>query len=197
MATGAPVSWFAALAAATALVAPTTWAAAAGGAVAGAASDRRSGHVGIGDWTIDGHGYDAQRYSPLDRINEHNVKGLGLDWFYDLGTLRGVEATPLAIDGVLYDISAWDITYAFDVRSGKLLWTYDPQVPKEWGRYACCEPVSRGLAWWQGHVIIATLDGRLISLDARTGKPVWTAQTFNKDEPYSIPARRAYSTERL
>ena len=126
-----------------------------------------------GDWTTDGHNYAAQRFSPLERINESNVRKLGLDWYYDLDTLRGVEATPLAVGGVLYDISAWDITYAFDVRSGKLLWKYDPQVPKEWGRYACCEPVSRGLAWWEGHVIIATLDGRLISLDAGTGQPAW------------------------
>jgi glucose dehydrogenase len=136
----------------------------------GAGSDRAAA---AGNWMTDGHGYDAQRYSPLARINERNVGRLGLQWFYDLDTLGGVEATPLAVDGVLYDISAWDITYVFDVKSGSLLWSYDPQVPKEWGRYACCEPVSRGLAWWQGHVIIATLDGRLISLDARTGKPVW------------------------
>ena len=120
-------------------------------------------------WPMDGNTYDAQRYSTLDRINEHNVERLGLTWFHDLDTLRGVEATPLVIGTVLYDISAWDITYAFDATNGKLLWTYDPKVPREWGRYACCEPVSRGLAWWQGHLIIATLDGRLISLDARTG----------------------------
>src|SRR5690348_12340197 len=150
------------------------------GALAAAAA---SSPGDAGDWTTDGHDYNAQRFSPLDRINERNVKSLGLAWFYDLDTLRGVEATPLAIGGVLYDISAWDITYAFDVTSGRLLWKYDPQVPKEWGRYACCEPVSRGLAWWRGHVIIATLDGRLISLDARTGKPAWTVQTFNKDQP--------------
>jgi quinohemoprotein ethanol dehydrogenase len=152
-------------------------------AAAGAGSP---GRPAPGDWIMDGHTYDAQRYSPLDRINEHNVDKLGLQWFYDLDTLRGVEATPLAVEGVLYDISAWDITYAFDVKSGTLLWSYDPQVPREWGRYACCEPVSRGLAWWEGHVIIATLDGRLISLDARTGKPVWTTQTFDKSAPYSI-----------
>jgi quinohemoprotein ethanol dehydrogenase len=143
-------------------------------------------HAAPGDWTMDGHTYDAQRYSPLARINEHNVDKLGLQWFYDLDTLRGVEATPLAVAGVLYDISAWDIAYAFDVKSGKLLWSYDPKVPREWGRYACCEPVSRGLAWWQGHVIIATLDGRLVSLDAHTGQPVWTVQTFDKSAPYSI-----------
>ena len=87
---------------------------------------------------------------------------------------------------MLYDISAWDITYAFDVKSGETAVELRSTGPKEWGRYACCEPVSRGLAWWQGHVIIATLDGRLISLDARTGKPVWTAQTFEKTQPYSI-----------
>jgi quinohemoprotein ethanol dehydrogenase len=141
---------------------------------------------GAQQWPMDGNTYDAQRYSTLDRINEHNVARLGLTWYHDLDTLRGVEATPLVIDGVLYDISAWDITYAFDAANGKLLWTYDPKVPREWGRYACCEPVSRGLAWWQGHLIIATLDGRLISLDAGTGHPVWTVQTFEKDEPYSI-----------
>lgn len=138
------------------------------------------------NWSTPGRDYSEQRYSPLARINEHNVNRLGLQWYYDLDTLRGVEATPLAVDGVLYDISAWDITYAFDAKSGTLLWSYDPRVPKEWGRIACCEPVSRGLAWWHGHVIIATLDGRLISLDARTGKPVWTAQSFDKDQPYSI-----------
>lgn len=138
------------------------------------------------EWHMDGHTYDGQRYSPLNRINEGNVSRLGLAWYHDLDTLRGVEATPLVVNGVLYDISAWNVTYAFEARSGKLLWTYDPQVPREWGRYACCEPVSRGLAWWDGHVIIATLDGRLISLDARDGRPVWTAQTFGKDQPYSI-----------
>ena len=138
------------------------------------------------NWTMDGNGYDAQRYSPLARINEHNVGGLGLAWYSELNTFRGVEATPLEIGGVLYNISAWDITTAYDVRSGKVLWTYDPKVPTEWGRYACCEPVSRGLAWWQGNAIIATLDGRLIALDGKSGRPVWTVQTFDKDAPYSI-----------
>ena len=149
-------------------------------------------------WTTDGRTSDAQRYSPLDKINEHNVSRLGLAWSYELNTFRGVEATPLVVDGVLYDISAWDVTTALDARTGRVLWTYDPKVPTEWGRYACCEPVSRGLAWYQerrqsrspgrpqGHPIIATLDGRLIALDAKTGTPLWTVQTFDKSAPYSI-----------
>jgi quinohemoprotein ethanol dehydrogenase len=87
---------------------------------------------------------------------------------------------------VLYNISAWNITTAYDARTGKPLWTFDPKVPREWGRYACCEPVSRGLALWQHSVIIATLDGRLISLDAKTGVPTWSVRTFDDTWPYSI-----------
>jgi quinohemoprotein ethanol dehydrogenase len=137
-------------------------------------------------WLSDGRTYDAQRFSPLTQIDAGNVGRLGLAWYDELDTFRGVEATPLYADGVLYNISAWNITTAYDARTGKRLWTYDPQVPREWGRYACCEPVSRGLALWKGKVIVATLDGRLVALDARDGKPVWTVQTTPKDMPYSI-----------
>lgn len=138
------------------------------------------------EWIMDGRTYTAQRYSPLTQIDEHNVAELGLAWYDDLDTLRGVEATPLVANGVLYNTSAWNITTAYDARTGKVLWTYDPKVPRQWGRYACCEPVARGLALWDRHVIIATLDGRLISLDAATGVPTWTVRTFDESWPYSI-----------
>jgi quinohemoprotein ethanol dehydrogenase len=140
----------------------------------------------VGNWVMDGRTYEAQRYSPLKQINERNVGRLGLVWFAELNTFRGVEATPLAVDGVLYNISAFNITTAYDVKTGKELWTYDPQVPREWGRYACCEPVARGLALWKRNLLIGTLDGRLISLDAATGKPQWSVQTTDKDWPYTI-----------
>jgi len=139
-----------------------------------------------GEWIMDGRRYDAQRYSPLDRINESNVSELGLAWMHELDTMRGVEATPLAFDGVLYNISAWNIATAHDAVTGEVLWEYDPEVPREWGRYACCEPVSRGLAAWKDSIILATLDGRLISLDAATGAPRWSVQSFDKTMPYSI-----------
>lgn len=150
------------------------------------ASRLREADSSPGDWLMDGRNYQAQRYSPLTQINEHNVKDLGLAWFRELDTFRGVEATPLVVDGVLYNISAWNITTAYDARNGKQLWTFDPQVPRQWGRYACCEPVARGLAYWNHTVIIATLDGRLIALDSRKGTPVWSVQTFEHDWPYSI-----------
>ena len=139
-----------------------------------------------GEWPSDGRDYTAQRYSPLTQINASNVAQLGLAWYDDLDTYRGVEATPIYADGVLYNTLAWNITTAYDARTGRRLWTYDPQVPREFGRYACCEPVARGLAMHGNKIIIATLDGRLIALDKTTGQPIWTTQTFDHSMPYSI-----------
>jgi quinohemoprotein ethanol dehydrogenase len=139
-----------------------------------------------GQWLMDGRDYTAQRFSPLKAINESNVSQLGLAWYADLDTYRGVEATPLFVDGVIYNVSAWNIAYAHDARTGRLLWTYDPEVPRDYGRIACCEPVARGLAFWKGKVIIATLDGRLIALNAKNGRKVWEATTFERDQPWSI-----------
>jgi quinohemoprotein ethanol dehydrogenase len=139
-----------------------------------------------GQWLMDGRTYSAQRFSPLKTINESNVAKLGLAWFAELDTFRGVEGTPLFIDGVIYNVSAWNIATAYDAKSGRELWTYDPKVPREWGRYACCEPVARGLAYWKGKVIIATLDGRLVALDGKRGTRVWEARTFDDSQPWSI-----------
>jgi quinohemoprotein ethanol dehydrogenase len=140
-----------------------------------------------GNWMSVGRTYDEQRYSPLKQIDERNVGQLGLAWYYDLNTQRGIEGTPIVVDGVMYATSAWTITVALDAKTGKELWRYDPKVPPEWSRYVCCDVVSRGLAVWQGKVIIATLDGRLIALDARTGTPLWSTLTVdNKQWPYSI-----------
>jgi len=139
-----------------------------------------------GQWMSPGRTWSEQRFSPLKRINDTNVRRLGLAWYAPLNTYRGVEATPLEIDGVLYNISAWDITTAYDATTGKVLWTYDPKVAPEWARLACCGPVSRGLAAWHGNIIIAALDGRLIALDAKSGKPVWMTQTIEPGQPLSL-----------
>jgi quinohemoprotein ethanol dehydrogenase len=139
-----------------------------------------------GQWLTIGRDWTEQRYSPLTQINDSNARRLGLAWYSDLNTYRGVEATPLVIDGVLYNVSAWDLVTAYDAATGKVLWSYDPKVPVRWARETCCGPVSRGLAAWKGRLYLAALDGRLIALDARTGKPVWTADTLVKGQPLSI-----------
>jgi quinohemoprotein ethanol dehydrogenase len=139
-----------------------------------------------GQWFTPGRDTSEQRFSPLKRINDTNVQRLGLAWYAPLNTYRGVEATPLVIDGVLYNVSAWDLTTAYDAATGKVLWTYDPKIAPEWARLACCGPVSRGLAAWKGNIIIAALDGRLIALDAKTGKVNWTTQTLDPGQPLSL-----------
>ena len=139
-----------------------------------------------GQWMSVGRTYNEQRFSPLDQINARTVGGLGLAWYADLDVERGVEASPLMVDGVLYNITPWNVATAYDARTGRKLWTYDPKVAPERGRMACCDIVTRGLAAWKGKVIIATLDGRLIALDARTGQPVWSVQTFDAAQAYTI-----------
>jgi quinohemoprotein ethanol dehydrogenase len=138
------------------------------------------------NWLNYGGTWKEQRYSALDQINATNVSRLGLAWVAELGTMRGVEATPLVVDGVLYNISAWSVTTAYNAATGEKLWTYDPKVAPEYSRITCCGTVSRGVAAWQGKLIIPALDGRLIAVDAKTGTVVWEADTKIAGQPLSI-----------
>jgi quinohemoprotein ethanol dehydrogenase len=138
------------------------------------------------NWMVHGRTYDEQRFSPLKQINDQNVSQLKLAWFYDLDTRRGQEATPLVIDGVMYFTSAWSKVFALNAATGALLWSYDPKVPGAWGINACCDVVNRGVAVWNGTVFIGTLDGRLIALDAATGKLVWETLTIDRNFRYTI-----------
>jgi quinohemoprotein ethanol dehydrogenase len=139
-----------------------------------------------GNWLTYGRTYSAQRFSPLNQINDHNVSQLGLAWHFDLDTPRGQEATPLVVDGVMYFTTAWSKVVALNAATGGLLWKYDPKVPPEWAVNACCDVVNRGVAVWEGKVFVATLDGRLVALDASTGKPVWEALTIDRRSRYTI-----------
>lgn len=139
-----------------------------------------------GQWLAVGRTYDEQRFSPLTKIDAGNVSQLGLAWHYDLDTNRGQEASPIVIDGVLYVTSAWSKLFAFNARTGKLLWKYDPQVPGAIGIKGCCDVVNRGVAAWKGRIYLGAYDGRLIALDAKTGKVVWSVQTTDPSRAYTI-----------
>ncbi|OYX66018.1 MAG: quinohemoprotein alcohol dehydrogenase [Sphingomonadales bacterium 32-64-17] len=164
----------------------TSLATSSGDTVDGAAMRAVDAPANAGNWMSYGRDWGEQRYSPLTQINDGNVSRLGLAWFDDLETMRGVQATPLAIDGVLYNANVYNVVTAYDGATGEKLWTYDPQVGAEWARLACCGPTSRGIAAWEGKIIIAALDGRLIAVDAKTGQELWTTQTFDRSEAYSI-----------
>lgn len=140
-----------------------------------------------GNWLAHGRTFNEQRFSPLKQINEQNVPQLGLAWHYDLDINRGVEATPIVVDGVMYTTGAFSFVYALDVRSGKLLWKYDPRVNREFAANACCDVVNRGVAVLEGKVYLATLDGYLDALEAATGKRVWRIDTLtDRARPYTI-----------
>ncbi|MDT9597366.1 PQQ-dependent dehydrogenase, methanol/ethanol family [Sphingosinicella rhizophila] len=139
-----------------------------------------------GNWLTYGGGFDAQHFSPLDQINTGNVGQLGLAWSFEFDTNRGQEATPLVVDGVLYTSTAWSKVYAIDGRTGKELWKFDPEVAGEDAYKACCDVVNRGVAVWKGKVFVGAIDGRLIALDAATGKQLWSVQTVDKSKPYTI-----------
>lgn len=138
------------------------------------------------NWLSHGRTYAEQRMSPLRQIDEGSVARLGLAWWADLETLHGLEATSLVADGVLYTTSAWSVVYAFDAKTGTRLWRFDPAVPKDHGKFACCDVVNRGVALYRGRVYVATIDGRLVAIDAKTGRQVWSAQTTPADGPYAI-----------
>ncbi len=130
------------------------------------------------DWPSYGLDYAETRFSRLDQINATNVQQLGLVWSYDLESTRGVEATPLVVDGVMYVTASWSVVHAVDVRTGQRIWSYDPKVDKSKGFRGCCDVVNRGVALWQGKVFVAAYDGRLIALDAGSGRVLWEKDTL-------------------
>ncbi len=130
------------------------------------------------NWLSYGRTHDEQRFSPLTAVNDGNVGTLGLEWAADLDTARGQEATPIVVDGVMYVSTAWSLVKAYDAATGKLLWEYDPQVPREKLVDVCCDAVNRGVAVYNGKVFVATLAGHLVALDADNGKVVWDKMTI-------------------
>ncbi len=139
------------------------------------------------NWPAYGLDHAETRHSPLSEISADNVGRLGLVWSYNLESTRGVEATPLVVDGIMYVTASWSVVHAVDVRTGKRLWSYDPKVPREMAFKGCCDVVNRGVALYKGKVFVGTFDGRLVALDAATGKPVWEKDTIeDRSHSYTV-----------
>ena len=138
------------------------------------------------EWNKHG-GTDAeQRFSVLKQITPENIDQLGLAWAFDLGVSRGIEATPLVVDGVIYVTATWNKVFALDARSGELLWQFDPQVDRSKAADLCCDAVNRGVAYSAGKIITGTIDGRLLAIGAKTGKKLWDVITVDQSKPYTI-----------
>jgi quinohemoprotein ethanol dehydrogenase len=153
----------------------------------GVPASASGGNAAGPDWPTVGGGADQAGYSRLDRISTATVSGLGLAWYLDLPGEVTLEATPLAIKGVLYFTGSYGAVYAVDGVSGKLLWRFDPQTWKyDPAKLHNTFAVNRGVAYSDGRVFSAALDGRLFALDARTGKLLWSVQTVDRNSPQDI-----------
>ena len=149
---------------------------------------RASDTVGAaGDWPNHGGDADTTSFSRLDRIKTSNVARLGLDWSLDLPGEVTLEATPLAINGMLYFTGSYAAVYAVDAATGKVVWTFDP---KTWQHNPLKMHFSfganRGAAYANGRVFSAALDGRLFALNAKTGELLWSVETTDPHSWQSI-----------
>lgn len=139
------------------------------------------------DWDHHGGGNDEAGFSQLDQITTANVRRLGLASYLDLDGEVSLQATPLAVDGILYFTGSTNKVYAVDAVSSKVLWTYDPEVWRS-RRTKLGMPygVNRGAAYADGRIFVGLMDGRLISLDAKTGRLLWTVDTLPQGTFHSI-----------
>ncbi len=150
---------------------------------AGTANDSMAG-----SWLTYGLTQGETRFSPLKQIDTSNVGKLGLSWSYELGAGGGgQEATPLVWNNTIYGITTWSVVFAVDARTGKQLWRWDPDVNQtELRRRMCCGAVNRGIALSNGMIFAPVNDGRLVALDASTGKVKWDARVANPEDWYSL-----------
>ncbi len=139
------------------------------------------------DWLAFGRTYSEQRFSPLTQITDQNVGKLGVDWYLDLPDDRGLVSTPLVVDGVMYFVGSLNVVRAVDAATGTVKWTYDPKVVEHAGnRLRVGWDHSRGIAFWNGKVYVATWDGRLNAVDATNGQELWSTMTVDPEKALYI-----------
>jgi len=145
-----------------------------------AASDNSS-------WLTYGRDYYGQRFVRLEQIAPANVHRLHPAWVFATGgENRGLQATPLIREGVLYLSADQSRVFAIDARTGKKIWAYDPKMGDEVERVYCCGSNNRGVALWGNLVYVGTMDARVIALNKDTGAVVWETEVIDWEQGYSI-----------
>jgi quinohemoprotein ethanol dehydrogenase len=175
----------------SALIVAALWAQAARSLPAGEVTQQRilAAANDPGNWLVHGGTFNERRFSPARLVNRSNVQHLGLGWYRDIPSPDGLNAAPIAVDGVVYISAPFSVVYAIDIRTGALRWSYNPHVNLDTTLIASFTArVNRGVAVWGGKVLVETADCRLIALNATTGALAWQAQVCNVSKMYTMAA---------
>src|SRR6266702_8951064 len=127
--------------------------------------------------------YNQQRFHPAKQINTGNVKKLHVAWIFQTEVRESMETSPIVVNGVMYITTSFSHVYALNARTGEELWHYKPNMGPI--TTYCCGPNNRGVAVYDDKVYLATLDSKLVALDAKIGKPAWTVTIADPELGYS------------
>src|SRR5205823_959079 len=136
------------------------------------------------NWLTHSGNYNSQRYSTLAQITPENVKGMELQWIFQAKSLEKYEATPIVADGVMYTVEAPNNIVALDAATGRIFWTFN-YTPAQTAR-PCCGRVNRGVAILGDTLFMATIDARLIAVDAKNGKELWNVAVAKPESGYAM-----------
>jgi alcohol dehydrogenase (cytochrome c) len=127
--------------------------------------------------------YRQHRYYPNSQINRTNVARLRPAWIFQTDVMESIETSPIVINGIMYVTTSYDHVYALDARTGEQLWYYKHKLGPI--TTYCCGPNNRGVAAYEDKIYLATLDSKLVALDAKTGKLVWQTEIADPELGYS------------
>jgi PQQ-dependent dehydrogenase (methanol/ethanol family) len=135
------------------------------------------------DWLTYHGSYKSWHYSALDQVNADNVNKLQVAWMHSPGrSTRGLQSFPLVADGVLYYSGSYSRLFALDAATGKVIWSYFPELNEDLILTQTHVPYNRGIGLGHGHVYVGTVDGRLIAVDMKTGSPVWDTKLIDSEK---------------
>src|SRR5213083_868867 len=136
------------------------------------------------NWLTYSGSYNGQRYSTLSQITPENVKNIELQWIFQARSLEKFEATPIVVDGIMYTVEAPNNIVALDAATGRIFWTFN-YTPAQTAR-PCCGRVNRGLAILGDTLFMATIDARLIAVDAKNGRELWNVAVAKPESGYAM-----------
>jgi alcohol dehydrogenase (cytochrome c) len=135
------------------------------------------------DFLLTNGNYAQTRFYPGKQISRDNVKNLHVAWIFQTDVKESLETSPIVVDGVMFVTTSFSHVYALDAKTGQQLWHYAHKMGPI--TVYCCGPNNRGVQVLNDRVYLATLDSKLIALNAKTGEVVWTTNIADPELGYS------------